>query len=170
MAGPLTPHHWSNILATERKDKKKPFRKAFVFRDEHCPNTTTVILANTATGFTGAPAMLIAKYKAFINFVSGVAVIQTTRVSSGKDRDSTFECVAALDLDSFLAAFSDSEQFSEALFAKTQELVQEWWGDNGGKDKMSIRIPIERSYQLSKHTWRENKRQEFSVYDLTLSE
>ena len=169
MSGPssVVPH-WASVLATERKDKKKAFRKVFVYKDENFPNPTTVTLTNSSAVFSGPVAMLCAKYRNFINYASGLAVIQTTRVNAKKDKE-VFECIAVLDLDGFLACFSEGDSFSDALQQKAQELTQEWWGDNGGKDKMSLRVPVERSYKLSQYTWKNKKRQEFSAYDLQLS-
>jgi hypothetical protein len=160
----------SNILLSERKDKKKPFRKAVIFTDGNWANQTTITLASSANGFTGPTALLISKYRAFQNFSSGVAVIHTVRPRlSGRDKEREFESICVMDLDGFLATFAESQAFSEALEKRAIEVVREWWADNSQKDKAGVRVPIERSYRLSQHTWRGRKKQEYSQTDLQLS-
>jgi hypothetical protein len=47
--------------------------------------------------------------------------------------------------------------------------VAEWTGDNAGKDKQGVRVPIERAYKIAQHTWKGRHKQEWSIYDLQLS-
>lgn len=130
-----------NILQSERRDKKKAFKKVFVYRDEHWVNPTTVTLTNAANVFTGPVALLCSKYRSFQNFVSGLAVIQTTKPNmSGRERDKEFEAIAVMDLDSFLSAFSEAEALADALVQKSEDLVQEWGADNAHKVMLFIII------------------------------
>lgn len=114
--------------------------------------------------------MLCSKYRNFINYASGLAVIQTMRPMTSTSVDAKeFHCIAILDLDGFLASFTDSDQFADALAIKARDIVNEWWADNAARDKQGVRVPIERAYKLTTHTWRGRKKQEYSMYDLQLS-
>jgi hypothetical protein len=130
-----TSSHWSTILGTERKDKKKPFRKVFVFRDEFNQHPTIVTLTNTSQGLVGAAAMMFGKYKKQINYLSGIGMLETVRPATpgAKQGDKDFHLICMLDLDNFLLSFTDSDNFADALALKAQEIVDEWMGDNAGE-------------------------------------
>jgi hypothetical protein len=179
----------AGILASEKKDKRKTFRRVctiakthelvlrflslqtFIYRDEFWPNTSTLTLSSTTSGFSGPLSQLVSKYKGSQDFSSGVATFNTTRPESttGREQERAFESCAVLDLDTFLGGFTDSESFARIMSAKTDELVAEWTADNAHPSMAGLRSPVERSYRIGGHTWRGKKRQEFSQTDFQLS-
>jgi hypothetical protein len=117
----------ANIFASERRDKRKPFRKVFSFKDENWVNVTTVTIASGPVGLTGPVSMLFSRYKNFVNYVSGLVIIQTTRPNAvGKrEGEKAFECIAILSLDAFLSAFTEADVFADTLESKIHEVSRE---------------------------------------------
>jgi hypothetical protein len=162
----------ASILSSERREKRKQFRRIFVFRDENSVNPTVVTLTNNSVGLTGPVLLLYNKYKQFNNYSSGLAIVQQTRPTAPgqQETEKSFECVAILDLDSFLAAFSESLAFADALCGKILDVCNEWQAENSAPNTVGVRVPVERSYRLAQHVWKGRRRQEASQYDLQLSE
>ena len=161
----------ANILASEKREKRKQFRRIFVFRDDNSANPTVVTLTNNSVGLTGPVLLLYNRYKQFNNYASGLAIIQTTRPTAAgqQESDKAFECIAIIDLDGFLSAFAEATAFADALCNKIADVVGEWQAENCSPSTMGVRVPVERSYRLSQHVWKGRRRQEASQYDLQLS-
>ena len=134
----------ANILASERSIRKKPFRKQFVYKDDNWTSPTTVSVSNSDYSLPGPAAILRNKYKQYCNYGSGYAVIQTTRPPNpSRPDDKPFEQVAILDLDGFIMAFSETEKLAAALESSAKAVISEWASDNGGREKVGQRVPVE---------------------------
>jgi hypothetical protein len=166
----------SSFLASRKTPRKRFFRRAFVFRDRHWVNPTTITLTNTPYGMAGPVSMLHNLYKQKMNFGSlGLGIFQTTQPANGNGRgnskykDKDFESVCLLDLETFTTNYCDAESLANALEKECDEMIAEWSADNGTRDKMGSRIPVERTFTMAKYAWENKNKKEESEYDTQLS-
>jgi len=161
------------LLATEKRSKKKAFRRTFSFKDDNFQNPTVVTLTNSDHGFSGAKALLRNKYKSLVDFGRfGFGVLETTRpiTKRRKENESEFQLIAILDMESFIKAMSEFISIADELTSIINGVIVEWNNENLGKDKVGNRVPVERVYNLARYTWKTRNRQETSEYDCQLSE
>jgi hypothetical protein len=165
----------SNFLSSKRSASKRFHRKTFIFRDANWINPTTVTLTNTPHGMPGAVAMLHSLHKQKMNFgVLGMGIFHTVhpkekRAGGSKYPEKDFESIAILDLEAFASNYVDSDNVAAALERECEELIAEWQQDNGGKEKVGCRIPVERTFNMAKYAWDSRGKREESEYDTQLS-
>jgi hypothetical protein len=164
----------ASFLASKKSPQKRFYRKAFTFKDSNWINPTTVTVTNTPHGMAPAVAMLHSIHKLKMNFGPlGLGIFHTVhpreKRSNSKFPEKDFESIAILDLDSFVSNFGDSEAVANALERECEEVMSEWQADNGSKDKVGCRIPVERTFNMARYTWESRNRREESEYDTQLS-
>jgi hypothetical protein len=120
----------------------------------------------------GAVAMLRKTNRRSLDFSSGYVTLSVPAPPSTnkyQDPKKLPDFVALMPADKFVDSFSSSKELSEILTLKCRELISEWNALNNKPEMANQRTPLDKLFELFRHTWKRWGKAETSVYELQLS-